>query len=90
MHVSVGTSFLVLYYKSPTSTLISYCMSNSPFTIGIQGSLRQHSMLKHGHKKVVSFDAMFATNDNKVYNFQYLELPSYLASLQNYRSTPML
>ena len=39
-----------------------------PFTIGIQTAWQHEMMLKHGHKKAVSIDATFVTNENKVWS----------------------
>ena len=58
---------LVFYYKeSGLHVRGAITRGNFPFTIGIQTSWQQDMMLKHGHKKVVSIDATFATNENKV------------------------
>ena len=59
--------FLVFYYKeSGAHVRGAITRVNIPFTIGIQTSWHQDMMLKHGHKKAVSIDATFATNENKV------------------------
>jgi len=58
---------LVFYYKeSGVHVRGAITRDNMPFTIGIQTSWQQDMMLKHGHKKAVSIDATFATNENKV------------------------
>ena len=58
---------LVFYYKeSGLHVRGAITRDNIPFTIGIQTSWQQDMMLKHGHKKAVSIDATFATNENKV------------------------
>ena len=58
---------LVFYYKeSGAHVRGAITRDNIPFTIGIQTSWQQEMMLKHGHKKAVSIDATFATNENKV------------------------
>ena len=59
--------FEVFYYKeSGVHVRGAITRDNIPFTIGIQTSWQQDMMLKHGHKKAVSIDATFATNENKV------------------------
>ena len=59
--------FLVFYYKeSGVHVRGAITRDNIPFTIGIQTAWQQDMMLKHGHKKAVSMDATFATNENKV------------------------
>ena len=59
--------FLVFYYKeSCVHVHGAITRENIPFTIGIQTSWQRDMMLKHGHKKTVSIDATFATNENKV------------------------
>ena len=59
--------FLVFYYKkSGVQVRGAITRENIPFTIGIQTSWQQDMMLTHGHKKAVSIDATFATNENKV------------------------
>jgi hypothetical protein len=58
---------LVFYYKeSGIHVRGAITRDNIPFTIGIQTSWQQEMMLKYGHKKAVSIDATFATNENKV------------------------
>ena len=58
---------LVFYYKeSGVHVRGVITRDNIPFTIGIQTPWQQEMMLKHGHKKAVSIDATFATNENKV------------------------
>jgi hypothetical protein len=58
---------LVFYYKeSGIHVRGAITRDNIPFTIGIQTAWQQDMMLKHGHKKAVSIDATFATNENKV------------------------
>ena len=58
---------LVFYYKeSGLHVPGAITRDNIPFTIGIQTSWQQDMMLKHGHKKAISIDATFATNENKV------------------------
>ena len=58
---------LVFYYKeSGLHVRGAITRDNIPFTIGIQTSWQTDMMLKHGHKKAVSIDATFATNENKV------------------------
>ena len=58
---------LVFYYKeSGLYVRGAITRANIPFTIGIQTAWQQDMMLKHGHKKAVSIDATFATNENKV------------------------
>ena len=58
---------LVFYYKeSGVHVRGAITRDNMPFTIGIRTCWQQDMMLKHGHKKVVSIDATFATNENKV------------------------
>ena len=60
-------SHLVFYYKeSGVHVRGAITRDNMPFTMGIQTSWQQDMMLKHGHKKAVSIDATFATNENKV------------------------
>ena len=59
--------FLVFYYKESGAYVRgAITRENIPFTIGIQTSWQRDMMLKHGHKKAVSIDATFATNENKV------------------------
>ena len=59
--------FLVFYYKESGAYVRgAITRDNIPFTIGIQTSWQRDMMLKHGHKKAVSIDATFATNENKV------------------------
>ena len=59
--------FLVFYYKESGAHVRGVITrENMPFTIGIQTSWQRDMMLKHGHKKAVSIDATFATNENKV------------------------
>jgi hypothetical protein len=58
---------LVFYYKeSGLHVRGAITRDNIPFTIGIHTSWQQDMMLKHGQKKIVSIDATFATNENKV------------------------
>ena len=58
---------LVFYYKETGLHVRgAITRANIPFTIGIQTAWQQDMMLKHGHKKAVSIDATFATNENKV------------------------
>ena len=58
---------LVFYYKeSGVHVRGTITRDNIPFTIGIQTPWQEEMMLKHGHKKAVSMDATFATNENKV------------------------
>jgi hypothetical protein len=58
---------LVFYYKeSGVHVRGAITRDNIPFTIGIQTPWQEEMMLKHGHKKAVSIDATFATNENKV------------------------
>ena len=58
---------LVFYYKeSGLHVRGAITRYNIPFTIGIHTSWQTDMMLKHGHKKAVSIDATFATNENKV------------------------
>ena len=58
---------LVFYYKeSGVHVRGVITRDNIPFTIGIQTPWQQEMMLKHGHRKAVSIDATFATNENKV------------------------
>ena len=60
---------LVFYYKeSGVHVRGAITRDNIPFTIGIQTCWQQDMMLKHGHKKAVSIDATFATNENKVHS----------------------
>ena len=68
---------LVFYYKeSGLHVRGAITRSNIPFTIGIQTSWQQDMMLKHGHRKAVSIDATFATNENKVsaHNVKYTSM----------------
>ena len=75
---------LVFYYKeSGVYVRGAITRENIPFTIGIQTSWQQDMMLKHGHKKAVSIDATFATNENKV---RCYFCPCF-TMLQNMRST---
>ena len=70
---------LVFYYKeSGVHVRGTITRDNIPFTVGIQTSWQQEMMLKHGHKKAVSIDATFATNENKVCK----QLIPYLCMLQ--------
>jgi hypothetical protein len=58
---------LVFYYKeSGVHVRGAITRDNMSFTIGIQTTWQQDMMLKHGHKKAVSIDVTFATNENKV------------------------
>ena len=58
---------LVFYYKeSGVHVRGVITRDNMPFTIGIQTCWQQDMMLKHGHKKAISIDATFATNENNV------------------------
>jgi hypothetical protein len=58
---------LVFYYKEfGVHVRGAITRDNIPFTIGIQTAWQHDMMLKHGHKKTVSIDATFATNENKV------------------------
>ena len=58
---------LVFFYKeSGVHVRGAITRDNIPFTIGIQTAWQEEMMLKHGHKKTVSIDATFATNENKV------------------------
>ena len=58
---------LVFYYKElGVHVWGAITRDNMPFTIGIQTPWQEEMMLKHGHKKTVSIDATFATNENKV------------------------
>jgi hypothetical protein len=60
---------LVFYYKeSGVHVRGAITRDNIPFTIGIQTAWQEEMMLKHGHKKAVSIDATFATNENKVWH----------------------
>jgi hypothetical protein len=71
---------LVFYYKeSGIHVPGAITRDNIPFTIGIQTTWQQDMMLKHGHKKAVSIDATFATNENKV----CCRCGPYLSMLQN-------
>ena len=59
--------FLVFYYKEiGVYVRGAITRENIPFTIGIQISWQRDMMLRHGHKKTISIDATFATNENKV------------------------
>ena len=59
--------FLVFNYKeSGVHVHGIITRDNIPFIINIQTSWQQDMMLKHGHKKAISVDATFATNENKV------------------------
>ena len=63
---------LVFYYKeSGVHVRGAITRDNIPFTIGIQTPWQQDMMLKHGHKKAVSIDATFATNENKVCRYHF-------------------
>ena len=61
----------VFYYsesnqKKPEKVPGELTGQNMPFTIGIQTAWQKRMMLQHGHRRGISVDATFGTNDKKV------------------------
>ncbi len=55
------------FYYSETGAKVPGALTseNMPFTIGIQTPWQKEQMLRHGHRKAISVDVTFGTNDKK-------------------------
>ena len=55
--------------KNPVPVPGELTGANMPFTIGIQTAWQRKMMLQHGHRRGISVDATFGTNEKKVTSY---------------------